>query len=234
MASSSPQSRSQALSWEVQLPEKGRASLGGRKPLARVILDPEGTSEEEFRVPVAVGRILASVCKEDPEIGSRAELLYLIGEKSRTCARDRIIRMIERRDHSSSEAKAKLALDGYGLKVREEAVGRAMEVGLLDDARFADIFIRSKISCGWGSIRIGRELRSRGIDIAEVPGWPEEYLEEDEYDRAFELASRKPLSKRLSYESIARFLASRGFSSGICSSVASRIRAEAREEAEGE
>ncbi|MBQ6394824.1 MAG: regulatory protein RecX, partial [Atopobiaceae bacterium] len=111
-------------------------------------------------------------------------------------------------------------------------INRAESAHLIDDARFADIFIRSKVLSGWGSARIVRELKLKGIEASSVPGWPYEYLSEDEYDRALEIARTRRDSLRRSYEKLARYLSSRGFSASVCSRVASRVVSETNEEAE--
>ena len=182
-------------------------------------------SNEQINVPVAVGRIIASKQKAD-EIhpGSRAELLYVIGETSISCARARIERLIDRREYSSSEVRSKLRMDGYSSRVVDDCVARACRVGLISDVRYADSFIRSKIYAGWGMQRIERELKARGIDIGEVPGWPYEYLDpEDELRRAMELASTRCVSGPRAYVKLVRYLCTRGFSTSVASRAAGQV-----------
>lgn len=214
-----------ALVWEVVLPDKRATSTFGPKPRAQVVIHAADGSNEQINVPVAVGRIIASKQKAD-EIhpGSRAELLYVIGETSISCARARIERLIDRREYSSSEVRSKLRMDGYSSRVVDDCVARACRVGLISDVRYADSFIRSKIYAGWGMQRIERELKARGIDIGEVPGWPYEYLDpEDELRRAMELASTRCVSGPRAYVKLVRYLCTRGFSTSVASRAAGQV-----------
>ena len=218
-----------SLSWDVQLPERKESNSFARKPRATVVLQSEEGGQESFSVPLAVGKAL-DAAKEGISVGSRAEMLFRIREMSESCGWDRFLRMLSHRDYAASEVEDKLYQDGYSKQVAQAIVQRARDANLLDDIRFADIFIRSKVLSGWGSGRIVRELRNKGIEASSVPGWPDEYLVEDEYDRAYSLALTRRESVRLSYEKLARYLSSRGFSASVCSRVASRVVHETEEE----
>ncbi len=220
------------FSWEVALPQRASRTIGQRPARATVDISTEDRGDEAISVPVAVGRRLESMKKSgEARPASRAELLYLVGEVSRSCGRSRVEGLVNRRDYSSSELAEKLRADGYSQVVVDELVGRAQESGVIDDARFADVFIRSKVSAGWGKVKISRELERRGIRADEVPGWPEEYLsDEDERGRALELARRRRLTGKNDYEKIVRFIGSRGFSLGIACDVARQVLDEADED----
>lgn len=56
-------------------------------------------------------------------------------------------------------------LDGYQKNVRDPAVQRAVEVGLINDSRFADVYIRSKISQGWGPLKIKTEISKKELKL---------------------------------------------------------------------
>ena len=88
----------------------------------------------------------------------------------------RVARLVERRDYSRKEVADKLAEDGYSHSCIDRVVERACSCRLVDDARFADVFIRTKVYAGWGAARIARELARRGVDVSSVEGWPHEYL----------------------------------------------------------
>lgn len=72
---------------------------------------------------------------------------------------------IQRRERSISEVVDWLAERGCDRDEIDDAVGRLIEVGALDDERFARVFAEDKRAIsGWGSERIEAALRERGID----------------------------------------------------------------------
>ncbi|MCR5393043.1 MAG: recombination regulator RecX [Olsenella sp.] len=187
--------------------------------------------EERMSVPVAVARCLDSKARgRDLLPSSRAELLYAMGEASRKCAMERAAALVDRRDYSEEELSARLKRDGYAPQTVEYTCRRSVECGLVDNARFADAFIRSKLSQGWGRVRIERELSRRGVDTADVPGWPDLYLtQESEEETAYELASRRRLTGKHDYEKLVRFLSTRGFPLGLATRTARRVIDEERD-----
>ena len=219
-----------SFSWDVELPERGSASLGGRRPLATLAICSESHGQERIPIPKAVGRRLVSLLESDGDQPSgRSELLYRVRVISLELARSKAEELLNRRDYSSSELAAKLREAGYHPSVADEVVARFVEVGLLDDRRFAELFARSKAAAGWGRIKIERELVRRGVDATQLEGWPSGYLEEDESETAFALASRRRLSGKNDFQKLVRFLCGRGFPMGVAMDAAKRVLAEAEE-----
>ena len=219
-----------SFSWDVELPERGSASLGGRRPLATLAICSESHGQERIPIPKAVGRRLVSLLESDGDQPSgRSELLYRVRVISLELARSKAEELLNRRDYSSSELAAKLREAGYHPSVADEVVARFVEVGLLDDKRFAELFARSKAAAGWGRIKIERELTRRGVDATQLEGWPSGYLEEDESETAFALASRRRLSGKNDFQKLVRFLCGRGFPMGVAMDAAKRVLAEAEE-----
>lgn len=219
-----------SFSWGVGLPERGLASLGGRRPLATLAICSESHGQERIPIPKAVGRRLVSLLESDGDQPSgRSELLYRVRVISLELARSKAEELLNRRDYSSSELAAKLREAGYHPSVSDEVVARFVEVGLLDDRRFAELFARSKAAAGWGRIKIERELARRGVDATQLEGWPSGYLEEDETETAFALASRRRLSGKNDFQKLVRFLCGRGFPLGVAMDAAKRVLAEAEE-----
>ena len=218
------------FSWDVELPERGSASLGGRRPLATLAICSESHGQERIPIPKAVGRRLVSLLESDGDQPSgRSELLYRVRVISLELARSKAEELLNRRDYSSSELAAKLREAGYHPSVADEVVARFVEVGLLDDRRFAELFARSKAAAGWGRIKIERELARRGVDATQLEGWPSGYLEEDESETAFALASRRHLLGKNDFQKLVRFLCGRGFPMGVAMDAAKRVLAEAEE-----
>ena len=106
---------------------------------------------------------------------------------------------------------------GFTEKASLQAVERARACGLLDDARFADVLIRSRLAQGRGSCCIARELAENAIDPDCVPGWPDEYpcTFDDELVRALNLLERKPPTAKNKREAAYRRLVQKGFPSAV-------------------
>lgn len=206
-----------ALAWEVRLPGKRVSELGGKRPRGMLVLRSGEPDEESLTLPLAVARLLDAKQKAGevhPE--SRAELLYVTRELARTCAAARVERLVDRRDYSTDELRTKLRLDGYSRQVIDDCVSHAREIGLVDDHRYADVYVRSKVAAGWGMVRIERELGRRGVDVQELEGWPYAYLDpDDELERAREVARTKRVNGARPYEKLVRYLCARGYSMGV-------------------
>ena len=87
------------------------------------------------------------------------------------------------------------------------------DLRLLDESRFIEAFVRSRISRGQGPVRISHELKTRGIDAAAVRGALND-AEEQWVERAQHALSRKFSGGRLDQRERARryrFLEFRGF-----------------------
>lgn len=140
----------------------------------------------------------------------------------REAAMRKIERLCSLREQASSALRERLVRDGFSERVAEEAVDRAVECGLVDDARFADVLVRCRLAAGKGCAGIARELASHGIDPAGV----ESYLEaaeagtDAELSRAMELLERKPPRAKNAREAAYRRLVGKGFSSSTASSAA--------------
>ncbi len=131
--------------------------------------------------------------------------------------RERAIRLLARRDHSHSELARKLADYGGTPEDIEETLSRMVELGLLDDRRFAAAWVRGKAR-GRGAARLRHDLMQRGVSrdiieealLAETPG--------SELERARGLWRSRygsvPADRR-EWARQARFLQSRGFSADV-------------------
>jgi len=79
--------------------------------------------------------------------------------------------MLTRREHSAKEVIDKLTGKGLPLDVVDEALQHMQDLGLQDDERFAEIFVRSRINRGQGPVRIALELKQRGISATLADQW---------------------------------------------------------------
>lgn len=76
----------------------------------------------------------------------------------------RAIGLLSRREHSQTELIRKLCARGLPSEAVEAAVVKLAADGWQDDARFAELVVRSRVSGGYGPIRIRAELGTHGLD----------------------------------------------------------------------
>lgn len=95
--------------------------------------------------------------------------------------RKKAMDLLARREHSRVELQRKLAR-GFDDGDSEISVQlqRLAEEGLQSDSRFAESYLRMRANAGFGPLRIGLELRERGIDeqgvqhalaVADIDWW---------------------------------------------------------------
>ncbi|HET7267901.1 MAG TPA: regulatory protein RecX [Oleiagrimonas sp.] len=82
----------------------------------------------------------------------------------RRSAYDKALALLARREQSRHELHAKLARDGYDNDEIDDALARLGEAHYQDDARFAEMLVRSRTRQGYGPMRLRAELKSHGID----------------------------------------------------------------------
>src|SRR6185295_823724 len=69
------------------------------------------------------------------------------------------LKLLARREHSARELKRKLTARGIGEVDAAAAVADAAADGWQSDTRYAEMLVRSRISQGFGPMRIEAELR---------------------------------------------------------------------------
>jgi regulatory protein len=79
-------------------------------------------------------------------------------------ARDLCLRLLTVRARTRAELEAQLTRRGYPDDVSARVLGRLTEVGLVDDADFAEQWVRSRANAGKGKRALAAELRNKGVD----------------------------------------------------------------------
>lgn len=127
---------------------------------------------------------------------------------------ERVVQLCTVRDRASQELRERLAKDGYKTDEIEGALNRALDCNLVDDERFAQAFIRGKVSAGKGARGIQEQLKKFGIDAEVIDGWPEAFdlAEESQIERAVALLQRRPPKAKDMWAAGYRKLISRGYS----------------------
>lgn len=146
---------------------------------------------------------------------------------------ERAFRKIERlacsREQASEALRRRLARDGFSAEAAEAAVGRAVSCGLVDDRRYADVLVRSRLAQGRGVQGIRAELSSLGIEPPCEDGFAGELSDDhdSEVERALGVLERKPPRAKNARAAAYRRLMQKGFGAAV-STAAARIWHEGR------
>lgn len=208
---------------EVRLPDRRSASSlsTSKKPMAEVSCIMDNGRTREIVVPVRVGRLLMTdaIALPLPEEEAFDAIHALEGK---ICFAQ-LTEMLSRRDYAVLEARERLLNYGYREIEIDAALSKAIDVRFLDDSRFATYFISERIRRGWGRRKIEIELKRKGVDANDLPGYPVDFFsDDDELDRAIELLSRKSIPSVRPQEKLIRHLMAKGFSYSVSSEAARR------------
>lgn len=130
--------------------------------------------------------------------------------------------LLGRREWSAKELDQRLRFKGYPDQEIQDCLAFLDLHGLQDDARFAEVRVRSKAKA-LGNRRIRQDLTTKGIDAETAAAAMQDLPEE--YERAWSAASRfvgLPMTAQLNAKAW-RFLSSRGFGSDAVKRVLKRL-----------
>lgn len=100
-------------------------------------------------------------------------------------AYDKALSLLEVREHTAKEIREKLLKRGYGDEEVDDAISRLLEEGAIDDARYVESYVRSRIRKGGESVRLmSLRLRERGVAKEALDACVKEYGESPEYFEA--------------------------------------------------
>lgn len=125
----------------------------------------------------------------------------------------RALGLLVRREHSRKELTRKLTARGVEAEDAQAAVERMTAEGWQDDARFAELLVRSRANNGYGPVRIRAELGMHGLDRDIIVAAMDAY-DGDWAENARDLARRRfpgRLDDRAIQRKAADFLLRRGF-----------------------
>lgn len=134
--------------------------------------------------------------------------------------KSKVERLCVRRDQNSILLRRRLVREGFPEPFVDQAIERAVAVGLIDDERWGRTVARTRLSQGKGVSGIRRELALGGVDLDSLSGWPDEFVEDDEALRARKALEKRPPRAKDMRGAAYRRLVSKGFSPSVASSVA--------------
>lgn len=107
-------------------------------------------------------------------------------------AKEACLRLLAVRARSRAELAQRLAAKGFTPDITERALDRFTEVGLVDDAAFAEQWVHSRHTfSGKGKQALAQELRRKGISQSDAAPALAAITADDEEERAAELVRRK-------------------------------------------
>ena len=84
-------------------------------------------------------------------------------EEARRACRKQALDLLARREHSRLELRRKLLARSHAQAITDEVLGGLQQERLLDEARFAELFVRSRTGRGQGPAKIRAQLLQRGV-----------------------------------------------------------------------
>ena len=172
----------------------------------------------EYRLALAAELVLAERVRVG-DVVDEARLAELEEKDGEWKARDAALQLLAYRPRSRAELARRLARKGYAPEVVDATVERMAELGLVNDAAFAETFVRDRVRLRpHGARRLRQELRVKGVDEETARGAIDEVMELEgasDADLARQAAARwKPRAGEEPERARRRlhgFLARRGF-----------------------
>lgn len=146
-----------------------------------------------------------------------------------SAARETCLRLLTVRSRSRAELATALTRRGHDAEVIEMVLGRLSEVGLVDDAAFAEAFVASRQGArSLARTALSHRLRQRGVDREIVDQAVSAITMDDELEAARALADRKVaatrgLPKPARARRIASALARRGYPAAVAAQVVREV-----------
>lgn len=149
-------------------------------------------------------------------------------------ARDLCLRLLTDRARTRHELEEVLLAEEVPQAVVESVLDRLVELRLIDDAAYAESFVRSRQRAGVARRSVTRELRAKGVGNDEAEAALAAIDPEQERETALRLASRRaartpglPLEARR--RRLYGFLARRGYPADVVASVVDQLLGEHNE-----
>lgn len=142
-------------------------------------------------------------------------------EEQERAARDVVLRQLTMMARSREQLREKILARGIAEEVAEQVLDRFTEVGLVDDAAFAETLVRTqRESRGLSRRGLAAELRKRGVEGDVAAEALSEIGDEEEFETALRLAQKRAaatsgLDRKVRERRIAGMLARKGYGASV-------------------
>ncbi len=156
-----------------------------------------------------------------PTIADRVESGALAGAELTEHAREAILRTLTAAPKSRRQLMDAMTRKGYPSEVLEPILDRFEEVGLVDDAEYAGMIVRTRHNeRGLSRRAIAQELRRKGIDDETATSALDQVDDDDEHDAARDLVRRRlaktsALAREVRIRRVVGMLARKGYGPGL-------------------
>ena len=143
-------------------------------------------------------------------------------------AREIALRLLEARARSRSELAQAMAKKNVPDEIAAAVLDRFEEVGLVDDAQFAGLWVEGQQRRMKSTRVLRQELRAKGVDADVVDEALAQTDDDADYEAALAFATRRVrsmvgLHPEVRYRRLAGALARRGFAAGLCHRVVGEV-----------
>lgn len=194
--------------------------LGVVTALKTQVRDPKRVSlfiDDQFVVGIPVSLISDLQLRKGMQLSE--EIALHISEKINTQkAKEYLLFLLARREHSSHELLIKAQKKGYKKQLILALLEELQSMNLQSDARFAAIYTRSKTELGWGPEKIRLNLLKAKVSSSTISAVFEDIDENEEetLNRMYKLLDKrvnrwKDLDKHKIKERIYRYFVTKGF-----------------------
>ena len=159
--------------------------------------------------------------KPRPTVADRIESGALVGPELTEHAREAILRTLTAAPKSRRQLMDAMTRKGYPPEVLEPILERFEEVGLIDDAEYAGMIVRTRHNeRGLSRRAIAQELRRKGIDDETATSALDQVDDDDEHDAARDLVRRRlaktsALAREVRIRRVVGMLARKGYGPGL-------------------
>ncbi len=167
------------------------------------------------------------VCSHNLRIGQvldEEKLNSIVAENNNQACFNDLLKILNRRPHTTFEIKTKLLKKGFNSSQVNAAIEKASELKLLNDKNTAEIYISELSNRGYGKRKIEQAMKQKGISSDTILELTSELCQcEKEEEKASDifykklnfLKRNKSLTEQKIKERLFRFMQAKGFSNDI-------------------